>query len=38
MIKKIRFYIGSFCLTAGLLIMPDEADASIKYNTNFLSK
>lgn len=36
MMKKVRFYIGRALMSAGLRIMPFEADASFRYNTRFL--
>lgn len=36
--KKIRFYIGAAFFKLGLVIMPFEADASFRYNTNFLRR
>jgi hypothetical protein len=36
--KKLRFNLGRFWMNAGLWIMPFEAQASFRYNTNFLTR
>ena len=36
--KRLCFYIGRWFLYTGLLIMPFEADAEIKFNDAFLNK
>lgn len=35
-IARLRFYIGRAWMLAGLWIMPFEAAASVRYNTQFL--
>jgi hypothetical protein len=36
--KRIRLHAGIFLLNIGLYIMPIEAGASVRYNTEFLSR